>query len=134
MCALIGLYACLKRRALALACMTMVASAESVRLETTDGNGWRFGNEAMSVVLSGKTGWPLAWDVGGRNVLSYSNDPNDPWEISYLASDGKGPLLHTGKVKVKSVEKRGDGVVCISESDGWLVALHLSFDDSKRRS
>ena len=124
--------------ALVAALLAIAADAASLGLpleiKETAGGGWRFGNEAISVELSGRTGWPVAWDVGGRRAMSYADDPSNPWEISYLPLDGKGDLLHTGKVKVKSVKMRGDGVVCISESDGWLVALHLSLDAAGGRA
>ena len=123
----------------ALAGVVIAAGAASQGLplelkQTADGSWW-FGNNALTVAISGKTGWPIAWDVEGKRVLSGGKTPETPWGVLFRAIDGKGPQRNSGRVKVLSVGTE-DGNVLVSrmDADGWRVALRLTLDTEARRA
>lgn len=121
--------------AAAMVWLSPTASAQAPRLEKTADGGWRFGDAALSVTLSGRTGWPVSWDVDGAHVLSGGKTPDTPWCVVYGAVDGKGPQKTSGRVKSLSVEADGaDALVSRMETEGWRVALRLVLKSSQRRA
>ena len=121
--------------ALGLVGIAMSASAGSLPLERTADGGWRFGDKALTVAISGETGWPSAWEVDGARVLSGGKTPNTPWGVVSCAIDGKGAQQTSGRVKVLSVGTE-DGNVLVSRmaAEGWRVALRLTLDTAARRA
>lgn len=117
--------------AFALAGVAIAAGAASrglpLELKQKADGGWRFGNNALTVAISGKTGWPVEWDVDGKRVLSGGKTPETPWGVLFRAIDGKGPQRNSGQVKVLSIgTEDGNVLVSLMDADGWRVALRLT--------
>ena len=115
--------------------LSLAAPAQGLRLEKTTDGGWRFGDEALSVSLSGQTGWPVEWVVDGKRVLSGGLFPDAPWGVVSCASDGKGPEKESGRVNVLSVEAVGDNAVeILMEAEEWRFCLYLTMESAKKRA
>ena len=119
----------------ALLAATTSALGLPLELKQTAGGVWRFGNEAIAVSLSSKTGWPVEWNVDGKRVLSGGKTPDTPWGVVFNAIDGKGSQTTSGRVKVLSVRMDGgNAIVSRMEAEGWRVALRLTIDAVSRRA
>ena len=115
--------------------LSLAAPAQGLRLEKTADGGWRFGDEALSVSLSGQTGWPVGWEIDGRRVLSGGTSLDAPWGVVSCASDGKGPEKESGRIHVLSVEADGVNAVEIRmEAEEWRVLLHLTMETAMKRA
>ena len=115
--------------------LSLAAPAQGARLEKTADGGWRFGDEALAVSLSGQTGWPVAWEVDGRRVLSGGTSVDAPWGVVSRPFDGKGPEKESGPVKVLSVEADGGNAVEIRmAAEEWRVTLRLTVESALKRA